>query len=84
MPLGLQTNFLDLIDQAVSALDTACSSPATYSQVQRLTTLLTTLTYYHHTARKAVPRSPLQQTAAERPRICVGSHSFNTRIDRPS
>ena len=65
MPLGLQTNFLDLIDQAVSALDTSCSSPATYSQVQRLTTLLTTLMYYHHTAQKAVPRSPLQPTAAE-------------------
>ena len=32
MPLGLQTNFLDLIDQAVSALDTACSSPAFASE----------------------------------------------------
>jgi hypothetical protein len=65
MPLGLQTNYLNLIDQAVRALDTACSSPATYSQVRRLTTLLTTLLYYHHTARKEVPATPLQQTAAE-------------------
>lgn len=61
MPLGLQTNYLNLIYQAVSALDTACYGPATYSQVRRLTTLLC----YHHTARKAVHATPLQQTAAE-------------------
>ena len=65
MPLGLQTNYLNLIYQAVSALDTACYGPATYSQVRRLTTLLTTLLCYHHTARKAVHATPLQQTAAE-------------------